>query len=231
MDKKNIFGKRCFTVLIFTLTSFSVFAATDLKTEEQKLSYAMGTYFALGVAQQQNIELDVPAFIQAIEDVLTQNEPKISMEEMKDIVEKYKEEYTKKQEDAVENNKKAGEAFLAKNKKMEGVIESPSGLQYRIIKEGDGERPSIQNSVTIHYEGRLVDGTVFDSSYDRGEPATLSLAQVIKGWQEAVPMMKTGSKWQVVIPSELGYGKGSPSKVIGPNSTLVFDIELISINK
>lgn len=231
MDKKNILGKRCFVVLIFTLTSFSVFAATDIKTEEQKLSYAMGTYFALSVAQQQNIELDVPAFIQAIEDVLTQNELKISMEEMKDIVEKYKEEYTKKQEDSVVNNQKTGEAFLAENKKQEGVIESPSGLQYRIIKEGDGERPTVQNSVTIHYEGRLVDGTVFDSSYDRGESATLSLAQVIKGWQEAVPMMKTGSKWQVVIPSELAYGKGAPSKVIGPNSTLIFDIELISINK
>ncbi len=226
MDKKNIPGKRCFTVLIFTLTSFSVFAATELETKKQKLSYAMGTFFALSVA---HIELDVPAFIQAVEDVLTRSEPEISMEEMQNIVEKYREEYTENRKDTMEKNKKAGETFLAKNKKKEGVIESPTGLQYRIIEEGDGEKPAVQDSVTIHYEGRLIDGTVFDSSYDRGEPVTLSLAQVIKGWQEAVTMMKTGSKWQVFIPSELAYGQKSQGKIIGSNSVLIFDIELISI--
>jgi FKBP-type peptidyl-prolyl cis-trans isomerase FklB len=227
MDKKYLLA------VIFILTSFSAFAATDvkpgIKTDEQKLSYAMGTYFAMGVAQQ-NVEIDVPAFIQAIEDVLKQNEPKISMEEMKNIIAQYKETMAKQQSASIAANQKAGDAFLEENKKKEGVIESPTGLQYKIIKEGTGKKPSAESNVTVHYRGTLVDGTVFDSSYDRGEPATLSLAQVIKGWQEAVPMMKTGSKWQIYVPSKLAYGDRAASEVIGPASTLVFDIELISIN-
>ncbi|MFT5427166.1 MAG: FKBP-type peptidyl-prolyl cis-trans isomerase FklB [Gammaproteobacteria bacterium] len=227
MDKKNIFGKRCFAVLIFTLTSFSVFAATEIKTEHEKLSYSMGTYFAMGVAQQ-NMGLDVPAFLQSIEDVLNQSDPRISMEEMREIVSKYKEDITKQQEDQKAANQKIGDDFLAENKKKEGVIESKSGLQYKILKAGDGKRPTAESSVTIHYKGTLIDGTVFDSSYDRGEPAEISLAQVIKGWQEAVPMMKIGSKWQIYIPSQLAYGDRAASEDIGPNSTLIFDIELIS---
>ena len=227
MDKKYLLA------VIFILTSFSAFAATDvkpgIKTDEQKLSYAMGTYFAMGVAQQ-NVEIDVPAFIQAIEDVLKQNEPKISMEEMKNIIAQYKETMAKQQSASIAANQKAGDAFLEENKKKEGVIESPTGLQYKIIKEGTGKKPSAESNVTVHYRGTLVDGTVFDSSYDRGEPATLSLAQVIKGWQEAVPMMKTSSKWQIYVPSKLAYGDRAASEVIGPASTLVFDIELISIN-
>ncbi len=127
MDKKNIFGKHCFAILIFTLTSFSVFAATEIKTEHEKLSYSMGTYFAMGVAQQ-NIGLDIPAFIQAIEDVLKESDPRINMEEMRDIVAKYKESITKQQEDQKAANQKAGDAFLAGNKKKEGVVESKSGL-------------------------------------------------------------------------------------------------------
>jgi len=226
-------NKKYFLAVIFILASLSAFAATDvkpgIKTDEQKLSYAMGTYFAMGVAQQ-NVELDVPAFIQAIEDVLKQNEPKISMEEMKNIVAQYKETISKQQSAAISANQKAGDAFLAENKKKEGVIESPTGLQYKIIKEGAGVKPAAGSSVTVHYKGTLIDGTVFDSSYDRGEPATLSLTQVIKGWQEVVPMMKTGSKWQIYVPSKLAYGDRAASDLIGPGSTLVFDIELIAAN-
>ena len=225
--------KKYFLAVIFILTSLSAFAATDvkpgIKTDEQKLSYAMGTYFAMGVAQQ-NVELDVPAFMQAIEDVLKQNEPKISREEMKNILAQYKEKIAKQQSAAIVANQKAGDAFLAENKEKEGVIESPTGLQYKVITEGTGAKPAAGSSVTVHYRGTLVDGTVFDSSYDRGEPATLSLAQVIKGWQEAVPMMKTGSKWQIYVPSKLAYGDRAASELIGPASTLVFDIELVSIN-
>ena len=226
-------NKKYFLAVIFILTSFSAFAATDvkpgIKTDEQKLSYAMGTYFAMGVAQQ-NVELDVPAFIQAIEDVLKQNEPKISIEEMKNIVAQYKETLAKQQSSAIAANQKAGDSFLVENKKKEGVIESPTGLQYKVITEGTGVKPAAGSSVTVHYKGTLIDGTVFDSSYDRGEPATLSLTQVIKGWQEVVPMMKTGSKWQIYVPSKLAYGDRAASDLIGPASTLVFDIELISIN-
>jgi len=215
--------------LIIPLISFSAFAATEIKTEKQKLSYAMGTYFAMGVTQQ-NVDLDVPAFVQAVEDALKNNEPQISMEEMQDVLTQYKETVAKQQSDAIAKNQKAGDAFLAKNKKKEGVIESSTGLQYKIIKEGNGKKPSAGSNVSIHYKGTLVDGTVFDSSYDRGQPATLSLTQVIKGWQEAVPMMKTGSKWQIFVPSKLAYGERSASAVIGPGSTLIFDIELVSIN-
>ncbi len=226
-------NKKYFLAVVFILTSLSAFAATDvnpgIKTDEQKLSYAMGTYFAMGVAQQ-NVELDVPAFIQAIEDVLKQNEPKISMEEMKNIVAQYKETISKQQSAAIAANQKAGDAFLAENKKKEGVIESPTGLQYKVITEGTGVKPAAGSSVTVHYKGTLIDGTVFDSSYDRGEPATLSLTQVIKGWQEVVPMMKTGSKWQIYVPSKLAYGDRAASDLIGPASTLVFDIELIATN-
>jgi len=229
MDKKLFFGKRYFAVVIFTLISLSVFAATEVKTEKQKLSYAMGTYFATGIAQQ-NVDLDVPAFIQAVEDALNKNEPQISMKEMQDVMAQYKKSIAKKQSDAIAKNKKAGDAFLAKNKKKEGVIESPSGLQYKILKQGSGEKPAAGNSVTVHYKGTLIDGTVFDSSYDRGEPATLSLGQVIKGWQETLPMMTTGSKWQIYVPPKLAYGDRAASELIGPASTLVFDIELISIN-
>lgn len=225
--------KHYLAILIFTLSSLPTFAATEAKTgintDEQKLSYAMGTYFAMGVAQQ-NIKLDVPAFVQAVKDVLNKNDPQISTKEMQDILTKYKETVAKQQSDAIAKNQKAGDAFLAENKKKEGIVESPTGLQYKIIKEGDGEKPATGSSITVHYKGTLIDGTVFDSSYDRGQPATLSLGQVIKGWQEAIPMMKTGSKWQIYVPSKLAYGDRAASELIAPASTLVFDIELISVN-
>jgi len=225
--------KHYLAILIFTLSSLPAFAATEVKTEintdEQKLSYAMGIYFAVGVTQQ-NVELDVPAFIQAVEDVLNKNDPQISTEEMQNILTKYNESIAKQQADAVTKNQKAGDTFLAENKKKEGVIESATGLQYKIIKKGDGKKPAAGSNVTVHYKGALIDGTVFDSSYDRGQPATLSLGQVIKGWQEALPMMTAGSKWQIYVPSKLAYGDRAASEVIGPASTLVFDIELISVN-
>ena len=221
--------KHNFLVVVFTLMSFSVFAAAEVKTEEQKLSYSMGTYFAMGITQQ-DIKLDVPAFIQAVEDVLNKSEPKINIKEMQDILSKYKETVAAEEKMAIAKNKSAGEAFLAENKKKEGVVVTASGLQYKIITKGSGKKPAAGSNVTVHYKGTLTDGTVFDSSYARGEAATLSLAQVIKGWQEAVPMMTTGSKWQIYVPADLAYGDRAASEVIGPASTLTFDIELISVN-
>ncbi len=218
---------------IISLMSFSAFAATEVKTgittDKQKLSYAMGTYFAMGIVQQ-DVKLDVPAFVQAVEDVLNKNEPQISIQEMQEILTKYKETVAAEETMAIAKNKKAGEAFLAENKKKEGVVVTTSGLQYKILKQGSGANPAAGSSVTVHYKGTLIDGTVFDSSFDRGQPATLSLGQVIKGWQEAVPMMTTGSTWQIYVPSELAYGDRAASELIGPASTLIFDIELISVN-
>ena len=228
MDRKYIFGQHVLLALI-SLMSFSVFAAAELKTEEQKLSYSMGTYFAMGITQQE-IKLDVPAFIQAVEDVLNKSEPKISIKEMQEILGKYKETVAAEEAQAIAKNKKAGETFLAENKKKEGVVVTASGLQYKIITKGSGTKPVAESNVTVHYKGTLIDGTVFDSSYSRGEAATLSLAQVIKGWQEVVPMMATGSKWQVYVPADLAYGDRAASEVIGPESTLIFEIELISVN-
>jgi FKBP-type peptidyl-prolyl cis-trans isomerase FklB len=224
MDRKYFF-----VTLIISLMSYSAIAATEVKTDEQKLSYAMGTYFAMGITQQ-DVKLDVPAFVQAVEDVLNKNEPQISIQEMQEILTKYKETVAAEETMAIAKNKKAGEAFLSENKKKEGVVVTTSGLQYKILKQGSGEKPAAGSSVTVHYKGTLVDGTVFDSSFDRGQPATLSLGQVIKGWQEAVPMMTTGSTWQIYVPSELAYGDRAASEVIGPASTLIFDIELISVN-
>ncbi len=224
MDRKYFF-----VTLIISLMSYSAIAATEVKTDEQKLSYAMGTYFAMGIAQQ-DVKLDVPAFVKAVEDVLNKNEPQISIQEMQEILTKYKETVAAEETMAIAKNKKAGEAFLSENKMKEGVVVTTSGLQYKILKQGSGEKPAAGSSVTVHYKGTLVDGTVFDSSFDRGQPATLSLGQVIKGWQEAVPMMTTGSTWQIYVPSELAYGDRAASEVIGPASTLIFDIELISVN-
>ena len=224
-----MYRKHIIVATIFSLMSFSAFAATEIKTEEQKLSYSMGTYFAMGILQQ-DVKLDVPAFVQAVEDVLNKGEPKISIQEMQEILSKYKETVAAEETIAIAKNKKAGEAFLAENKKKKGVVVSPSGLQYKVLKEGSGVKPATGSNVTVHYKGTLVDGTVFDSSFDRGEPATLSLSQVIKGWQEAVPMMTTGSTWQIYVPAELAYGDRAASEVIGPASTLIFDIELISVN-
>ncbi len=224
MDRKHIL-----VVSFISLISFSAFAAAEVKTDEQKLSYSMGTYFAMGIAQQ-DIKLDVQAFVQAVEDVLNKSEPKISIQEMQEILTKYKETIAAEETMAIAKNKKAGEAFLAENKKKEGVVVTPSGLQYKILTKGSGKKPAAGSNVTVHYNGTLIDGTVFDSSYSRGEAATLSLGQVIKGWQEVVPMMGTGSKWQVYVPADLAYGDRAASEIIGPASTLIFDIELISVN-
>ncbi len=224
MDRKHIL-----VVSIISLISFSAFAAAEVKTDEQKLSYSMGTYFAMGIAQQ-DIKLDVQAFVQAVEDVLNKSEPKISIQEMQEILTKYKETIAAEETMAIAKNKKAGEAFLAENKEKEGVVVTPSGLQYKILTKGSGKKPAAGSNVTVHYKGTLMDGTVFDSSYSRGEAATLSLGQVIKGWQEVVPMMGTGSKWQVYVPADLAYGDRAASEIIGPASTLIFDIELISVN-
>lgn len=229
MDKKYLFNKHYFTVLFFTLISTTAFATGEIKTEKQKLSYAMGTYFTMGITQQ-NIDLDIPTFVQAVEDALKKNKPQISMQEIQDILTQYRADVAKQQTDTIASNQKAGNAFLTTNKTKEGVIESSTGLQYKVITKGNGEKPAAGSNVTVHYKGTLLDGTVFDSSYDRGEPATLSLSQVIKGWQEAVPMMTTGSKWQIYVPAKLAYGDRSVSNVIGPGSTLIFDIELIAIN-
>ncbi|MEE9552050.1 MAG: FKBP-type peptidyl-prolyl cis-trans isomerase, partial [Gammaproteobacteria bacterium] len=185
--------------------------------------------FSQGVAQQ-NVDLDLEAFTQAIKDALTnKSEIKLTKSEIKIILTQYQKKLTKEKTATANANKTRGEQFLVENKKQKGVVELPSGLQYKIIKEGNGNKPNKDSSVNVHYHGTFTNGNVFDSSYDRGEPISLSLNQVIKGWQEALPLMAVGSKWKIYVPSELAYGEPGRGS-IGPNETLVFDIELLAIN-
>ena len=218
------------SVFIFFCTFITSTNAVKIETDQEKLSYSMGIFFGQTVIRQE-MEIDVPAFMQAVEDVLNKNEKKISDEEMRKIINTYQK---KEQDDRIaksDNDKADGKKFLAENKKREGVTVLPSGLQYKIIENSEGEKPLADSRVIVHYRGTLINGTEFDSSYARGEPIELGLNQVIKGWQEALQLMSVGSKWQIVIPSELAYGERGAGRAIGPNSTLIFDIELISIKK
>jgi len=218
------------SVFIFFCTFITSVNAVKIETDQEKLSYTMGIFFGQTVIRQE-MEIDVPAFMQAVEDVLNKNEKKLSDEEMQKIINTYQK---KEQEDRIAKSDKDnadGKKFLAENKKKEGVTVLPSGLQYKIIKNSEGEKPLVDSRVVVHYRGTLINGTEFDSSYARGEPIELGLNQVIKGWQEALQLMSVGSKWQIVIPSELAYGERGAGRLIGPNSTLIFDIELISIKK
>jgi len=216
-------------LIVMSFLSLSVFADAELSSDKQKLSYAMGALFSQNLDQKQ-LELDIPAFLQAIEDSLKNAEPKMTTQEMQAILTKFQEEESKQLAALAEKNLAEGKKFLEENKGKEGVTELPSGLQYKIVSEGDGEKPTADSTVTVHYRGMLLDGTEFDSSYSRGEPIQLQLARVIKGWQEALPLMKVNSKWQIYVPSELAYGAHGAGNAIGPNAALIFDIELISIN-
>jgi FKBP-type peptidyl-prolyl cis-trans isomerase FklB len=202
--------------------------AAKVESDLEKLSYSMGIFFAQSVSRQ-GMELDTAAFIQAIEDTLDNNELKLHKDEMQQILADYQKKEQEELAAQAGSNKESGEKYLADNKNKEGVVTLDSGLQYKIIKAGDGEKPKASSNVVVHYSGTLIDGTEFDSSYARGEPVTLGVSQVIKGWQEALPLMTVGSKWQLVIPSDLGYGQRGAGKLIKPNATLLFDIELIEI--
>jgi FKBP-type peptidyl-prolyl cis-trans isomerase FklB len=203
--------------------------AADLKTDEEKLSYIFGIQVGQGL-KQEGIKLKMDAFTTGVEDMMAENEPKIDQATAQKLVEQYQ---AKKQTELAEigaKKQKEANAFLAKNAKEKGVVVTASGLQYKIIEAGKGKSPSSEDKVVAHYTGKLLDGTVFDSSHDRGEPATFPVSGVIKGWQEALPMMKEGGKWQLIIPANLAYGERGAGAKIGPNEALMFDIELVSID-
>lgn len=214
-------------VLLLSFTFINVHAA-KVESDLEKLSYSMGIFFGQSVSRQ-GMELDKAAFLQAVEDVLNKSELKLSKEEMQKILTDFQKKEQEELAAAASNNKKNGEKFLNENKNKEGVKITDSGLQYKIIAAGEGEKPSATSKVVVHYRGTLIDGTEFDSSYSRGEPATLGVNQVIKGWQEALQMMPVGSKWQIYVPSDLAYGQRGAGSAIKPNSTLIFDIELLEI--
>jgi FKBP-type peptidyl-prolyl cis-trans isomerase FklB len=198
-----------------------------------KLSYALGLGIGQQLAQMGATNLNVDDFAQSIKDVLQGNELKVSHREAQQIVQDYfaKQEEKMNAERAEKGKaaKVAGEQYLAENAKKEGVITLPSGLQYQVLKEGNGKKPSAKDSVKCHYEGFLIDGTVFDSSVQRGEPAVFGLQQVIAGWTEGLQLMQEGAKYRFFIPYRLAYGEGGAGGMIPPYAALIFDVELIEV--
>ncbi|MGQ9426919.1 FKBP-type peptidyl-prolyl cis-trans isomerase [Gilvimarinus sp. F26214L] len=214
---------------------------SELQSLDEKVSYVFG--FNIGQQfKSQQIELDPQIVAQAIEDVYSDAEPQLSQEEMQTAMQSFQQEYEEKmasmqadqqaeREAAAADNKQKGEEFLAANAEKEGVVTLPSGLQYKQIEEGEGESPEAADTVTVHYRGTLIDGTEFDSSYERGEPVSFPLQNVIPGWTEGLQHMKEGSKYELYIPSDLAYGPGGSGPVIGPNETLIFEVELLEVDK
>jgi FKBP-type peptidyl-prolyl cis-trans isomerase FklB len=205
----------------------------ELKDLRQRASYAIGADIA-STLKRQDLDLDAKALVAGMTDALA-GKPQLTEAEMKEVLNQFRTELSTKMEakqkvDA-ETNLKEGDAFLAANAKKEGVKTTASGLQYKVVKAGTGKTPKDTDKVKVHYHGTLIDGTVFDSSVDRGEPVTFEVTQVIPGWVEALQLMKEGDKWQLFIPAKLAYGERSPGGKIGPNSTLVFDVELLGIEK
>ncbi len=191
-----------------------------------KFSYAIGLGIGQNLLSMGAQGINVEDFAQAIADVLNRKETAISHNEAREIVNKYFEELEAKMN--AENIEK-GKTFLAENAKKEGIVTLPSGLQYQVITEGNGKKPAATDRVKCHYEGTLIDGTLFDSSIKRGQPAVFGLNQVIKGWTEALQLMSEGAKWRLFIPAELGYGAQQAGEMIPPYSTLIFDVELIEV--
>ncbi|WP_297271993.1 FKBP-type peptidyl-prolyl cis-trans isomerase [uncultured Bacteroides sp.] len=201
--------------------------ATHFKTTMDKFSYAIGLGIGQNLLSMGAKGIDVEDFAQAIKDVLDGNKTAITHTEARDIVNKYFEEMEQKMNAA---NIEAGKKFLEENKKRPGVITLPSGLQYEVVKEGNiGKYAKATDRVKCHYEGTLIDGTLFDSSIKRGEPAVFGVNQVIPGWVEALQLMPEGAKWKLYIPSDLAYGAQGAGEMIPPHSTLIFEVELLQI--
>ena len=191
-----------------------------------KFSYAIGLGIGQNLLSMGAQGINVEDFAQAIADVLNRNELAMSHNEAREIVNKY---FAELEEKMNAENIEKGKAFLAENAKKEGIVTLPSGLQYEVITEGNGKKPSATDRVKCHYEGTLIDGTLFDSSIKRGQPAVFGVNQVIRGWVEALQLMSEGSKWRLFIPSELGYGAQQAGEMIPPHSTLIFEVELIEV--
>jgi FKBP-type peptidyl-prolyl cis-trans isomerase FklB len=206
---------------------------TALKNDKDKLSYSMGVDIGKYM-QQQAMDVDPDMFAKGLKDVMTGTKTALTADEMHQIISAFQKETAEKQavkmKAVAEKNKKEGEAFLAENKKKGGVKTLPSGLQYKVIKEGKGPTPKLTDTVTTNYRGTLIDGTEFDRSYKWGQPTKFPVNGVIPGWTEALQLMKVGAKWQIFIPVNLAYGERGAGNVIGANQTLIFEIELISIN-
>lgn len=202
-------------------------------TELEKISYALGMSMANNFRSSGIQELDVKKFAQGLDAAFNGGELSMTYDQAKETIRVYftqmEEQMRAQAEASAKVNEEAGKSYLAENAKRPETVTLPSGLQYEVIEEGKGPQPTAQDQVKVHYTGRLIDGTVFDSSVERGEPATFGVTQVIPGWVEALQLMKAGSKWRLHIPSQLAYGPQGAGGVIGPNATLIFDVELLEV--
>jgi FKBP-type peptidyl-prolyl cis-trans isomerase len=219
--------------MLLGLFALPATAAVDkLSNDKEKASYMVGMDMAQGL-QPIKDEIDIAIVIQALDTAFKNGKPLLTAEEAQTVkqefMQKLQAQSAAKTKAAAEKNKAEGDKFLAENKKKAGVKSTPSGLQYIVLKQGTGKKPTANDQVKVHYLGTLTDGTKFDSSYDRGQPAQFPLNGVIKGWTEALQLMQVGSKYKLFIPPDLGYGEQDPPGPIGPNSTLVFEVELVEV--
>ncbi|ARU54205.1 FKBP-type peptidyl-prolyl cis-trans isomerase [Oleiphilus messinensis] len=219
------------------VSGFTVSAANaeeiKLDSDEKKVSYGFGAM--LGKRMKNDMpSLDVDAFVKGMTDGYSGGKVQLSDAEIGQVIQEFQMKQREAQmaefEHLATENKTKGDAFLAKNKGKDGVITTESGLQYKVLKAGSGSQPAAEDKVKVHYEGSLIDGTVFDSSIKRGEPVTFPVGGVISGWTEALQLMKEGAKWQLYIPADLAYGPGG-NRNIGPNEVLLFDVELLEVQK
>jgi len=226
-----------FAVLVSIFLFVSVGFAEDntaLKNEKDRLSYAIGMDIGKGL-QSQDIDVNPEVLAQGIWDTMSGGKTLMTDQEYVATMTAFKQEMSQRQiakmKEMSDKNLKDGEQFLAENKTREGVVTLPSGLQYKVIKEGAGKTPKSTDTVTVNYKGTLINGTEFDSSYRRGQPATFPVKGVIPGWIEALQLMKEGAKWELYIPSNLAYGEKGAGRTIPPNSALIFEVELISVKE
>ncbi len=207
-----------------------VSTTVTLESEIQKVSYIMGTNIG-GQIKGEAFEVDIASLTLGLSDAVAGKEPKLSEAEVKAVIESFQAKMMAEQEVSAklvaETNIKEGEAFLAENAKKNDVVVLESGLQYKVLEAGTGVIPTSENTVEVHYKGTLIDGTEFDSSFKRGVPAQFGVTQVIPGWVEALQLMKEGAKWELYVPADLAYGPGGTGGLIGPNQTLIFEVELL----
>lgn len=226
--------------LLIALFTFGIFACQSntqnkmqLKTRTDSVSYTIGMDIGKNL-KNQKIQVVPEVLAQGIRDILDSNQTLLTEEQASEVISTLQQELMAKHQEMMEmkkeKNKKESDDFLSENKKKTGVVSLPSGLQYKVIKMGTGPKPKATDRVTVHYKGTLIDGTEFDNSYTRGEPATFTVNQVIKGWTEALQLMPVGSKWIIYLPPDLAYGEQGAGEVIEPNSLLIFEVELIKIN-
>ena len=225
---KSLIKKSVYSIIILACMTNTVTADNKLKTNKQKYSYAIGIQVANSL-KTQNIDLDVDSLSLAIKDVLGNKPLRASHKELNQAIASLQAESSKKKQAKAKSSIESGKKFQANYKKDKQVTTLKNGLQYKILTKGKGKKPKSTDSIVAHYEGKLINGKVFDSSYKRNKPATFPVNRVIKGWQEIIPMMPLGSTWEVVIPAELAYGDTGAGNDIGPGETLIFKIELISI--